>query len=233
MGQELLGGLEARVEGAWRRGIPSGDTSVPSCLKHQFLGDFPGEPLSPEVAVARRLLVDGLPQVQFSAQTSGRGQFLARAAPSPSPSPRGHTQISLPTICRQCHPGTSLPHKCPLWTTAQETVVAEHGTPARGHPESPPHRFPPDFTQRSAPSQHAIAQPGAGMLAELRLGSSTCSTTLLVLKSPRPYSGIWKLSPILGSETLFVSGTGSGVLRDTLSLDNDARPEVKVPVHHF
>lgn len=186
LGQELLGGLEARVEGAWRRGIPSGDTSVPSCLKHQFLGDFPGEPLSPEVAIARRLLVDGLPQVQFSAQTLGRGQFLARAAPPPSPPPRGHTQISPPTICRQCHPGTSLPHKCTLWTTAQETVVAEHGTAARGHPESPPQRSLPQTSPRVCSSPACNSSARGRDVGRAQAGQLNLQCYIACLKSPRP-----------------------------------------------
>lgn len=190
LGQELLGGLEARVEGAWRRGIPSGDTSVPSCLKHQFLGDFPGEPLSPEVAVARRLLVDWLPQVQFSAQTSGRGQFLARAAPPPSPPPRGHTQISPSQFAGSATQVHSSSTNVPSGSQLRRQLWLNMGQQLRATQSPLPGGLSPRLHPEvcSLPACNSSAR--GRDVGRAQAGQLNLQCYIACPKSPRPYSGI-------------------------------------------
>lgn len=71
--RERLGDLGAEI--LEKRTDCGTKPNLPPALEHKLLGDLPGKLASPEMAVARGLLVDGPFQVQVPAVRGGKSHF--------------------------------------------------------------------------------------------------------------------------------------------------------------
>lgn len=70
LGHVRAGVLKKRKQATQMPSEP-GPAPLPPALKHKLLGNFPRELASSEMAIARRLLVDGLLQIQIPDDDTG------------------------------------------------------------------------------------------------------------------------------------------------------------------